>query len=75
MSHESTIDEKEREHFAKCAECKQWFDMRDLSQVLKHEHWLKQDLHVKFSHVKKLGKPDEVYLKVGSKMITMKRKI
>jgi hypothetical protein len=32
------IAETEADHFMKCPGCGEWFDMRDLGQVLKHGH-------------------------------------
>ena len=33
----ATVKEKEKEHFMKCGICGQYFDMRDLTQVIYHE--------------------------------------
>ena len=30
--------ENEADHFMKCPACSQWFDMRDLAQVVEHVH-------------------------------------
>jgi hypothetical protein len=32
------VAETEADHFMKCPGCGQWFDMRDLSQVIQHVH-------------------------------------
>jgi hypothetical protein len=32
------IAQTEADHFMKCPDCGQWFDMRDLAQVLAHVH-------------------------------------
>jgi CRISPR/Cas system type I-B associated protein Csh2 (Cas7 group RAMP superfamily) len=32
------IAESEADHFMKCPACREWFDMRDLGQVLAHAH-------------------------------------
>ncbi len=32
------IAETEADHFMKCPACGQWFDMRDISQMLVHVH-------------------------------------
>ena len=66
------IDEKEKEHFMKCEACHQWFDMRDLSAVFDHEHWMKEKPEVSFSHAKKKGAENEVYVKMRDKMITLR---
>ncbi|RZK10290.1 MAG: hypothetical protein EOO46_11220 [Flavobacterium sp.] len=74
MKSEKDIGQKEKEHFSKCSVCHEWFDMRDLSNVFEHEHWLKEKPVLPFSHVKMVGRENEVYIKVGEKMITMRRK-
>jgi|GEM_PF-5470359 len=33
------ILEKDREHYAMCPMCESYFDMRDLQQVVDHQHW------------------------------------
>jgi hypothetical protein len=74
MNIRNQIEQKESEHFMKCPVCEEWFDMRDLALVFEHEHWLKEKPAFSFSHVKMVGKDNEVYIKVGRKMITMKQK-
>jgi uncharacterized C2H2 Zn-finger protein len=32
------VAETEADHFMKCPGCGQWFDMRDLSEVMEHVH-------------------------------------
>jgi uncharacterized C2H2 Zn-finger protein len=32
------VAENEADHFMKCPACSQWFDMRDLAQVVEHIH-------------------------------------
>jgi hypothetical protein len=32
------VSENEADHFMKCPACSQWFDMRDLAQVVEHVH-------------------------------------
>jgi CRISPR/Cas system type I-B associated protein Csh2 (Cas7 group RAMP superfamily) len=32
------IAQTEADHFMKCPGCREWFDMRDLGQVLAHVH-------------------------------------
>jgi hypothetical protein len=32
------VAQKESDHFMKCPGCSQWFDMRDLGQVIEHVH-------------------------------------
>lgn len=32
------IAQSEADHFIKCPECGEWFDMRDLAQLLWHAH-------------------------------------
>jgi uncharacterized C2H2 Zn-finger protein len=32
------VAENEADHFMKCPACSQWFDMRDLVQVVEHVH-------------------------------------
>ena len=32
------VAQTEADHFVKCPGCDQWFDMRDLGQVLEHVH-------------------------------------
>jgi uncharacterized C2H2 Zn-finger protein len=32
------IAQTEADHFMKCPGCGQWFDMRDLSEVIEHVH-------------------------------------
>jgi hypothetical protein len=32
------VAEKEADNFMKCPACSQWFDMRDLAQVVEHIH-------------------------------------
>jgi hypothetical protein len=32
------VPENEADHFMKCPACSQWFDMRDLAQVVEHVH-------------------------------------
>jgi hypothetical protein len=73
MNQKSECNEKEREHFMKCPMCSDWFDMRDLTEVFEHEHWLEEKPSASFSHVKMIGRENEVYLKVGNTMVTMKR--
>ncbi|HEY0041741.1 MAG TPA: hypothetical protein VGB71_13810 [Flavisolibacter sp.] len=60
------------EHYMQCPDCDEWFDMRDLEAVFNHEHWIHEKIGVRFSHVKKLGRENEVYIKAGNKMITLK---
>lgn len=62
---------KAQEHFTKC-ECGEWIDMRDLGAVIDHEHWMQDKPAVSFSHVKKKGKENEVYIKAGERVITLK---
>lgn len=68
------LNQKDKEHFMKCPVCAEWFDMRDLTNVFEHEHWLEEKPAFSFSHSKIVGRDSEVYIKVGRKMITMKRK-
>ena len=67
------LDEKEKNHFMKCPVCSDWFDMRDLTEVFQHEHWLEEKPSASFSHVKLIGRDNEVYVKFGNKIVTMKR--
>ena len=60
------------EHHYQCPECGEWFDLRDLAAVFAHEHWMEVKPIVSFSHVKLLGKEEEVYVKVRNKMLTLK---
>jgi hypothetical protein len=32
------VAENEADHFIRCPACSQWFDMRDLAQVVEHIH-------------------------------------
>jgi hypothetical protein len=32
------VAETEADHFMKCPGCREWFDMRDLNQLLAHAH-------------------------------------
>jgi hypothetical protein len=72
MNKPEEIKESDREHFMQCSSCEEWFDMRDLGQVLDHEHWLTEKPPIHFSHVKKKGKLDEVYIKRNGRIITLK---
>ena len=70
-----TIDWKKKEdsdHYMRCPGCEDWFDMRDLEQVMEHEHWLVVKPVIQFSHVKKIGNQAETFIKVNSKMVTLK---
>ena len=71
---ENGLEKKEREHFMKCPDCGHWFDMRDLAEVISHEHWMPQKPEISFSHVKMVGKENEVYIKFGNRLVTMRRK-
>ena len=73
MEMRSQLDEKEEKHFMKCPVCSDWFDMRDLTEVFQHEHWLEEKPSASFSHVKLIGQDNEVYVKFGNKIVTMKR--
>jgi hypothetical protein len=32
------VADNEADHFMKCPACSQWFDMRDLAQIVEHMH-------------------------------------
>jgi hypothetical protein len=32
------VADNEADHFMKCPACSQWFDMRDLAQIVEHIH-------------------------------------
>jgi uncharacterized C2H2 Zn-finger protein len=66
-------ERKLEEHFMRCPDCGDVFDMRDLKAVFDHEHWMAEKLNVSFSHVKKLGRENEVYVKAGARMVTLKQ--
>ena len=68
------MNQEQREHLMKCPVCAEWFDLRDLTMVFEHEHWMEQKPTISFSHAKLVGRENEVYIKVGKKMITMKQK-
>jgi hypothetical protein len=72
MKHLGSIDEKEREHYVYCMQCEAWYDLRDLKAVFDHEHWMKKMPDLRFSHVRKKGKTDEIYFKQRGKVITLR---
>jgi hypothetical protein len=51
------INEEEREHYLQCPECKEWFDMRNLNEVFRHEHYLQRVPQLHYSYSVKVGKP------------------
>jgi hypothetical protein len=48
------VAETAADHFTKCPGCEQWFDMRDLGQVLTHVH----DAEIEIGEGPKLAKRD-----------------
>lgn len=73
MKNLSAIPPEDREHFMKCPVCESYFDMRDLTQVVAHQHW-PEPAPVSFTHSVKLGKEDEVHLPTKRGMITLRYK-
>ncbi|HEY1020875.1 MAG TPA: hypothetical protein VGE06_01125 [Flavisolibacter sp.] len=69
---EKQIPESEREHYLQCPDCEEWMDMRDLADVFRHQHFIRENLSVSFSHTIKLGKPDEVYSRIKGRMVTLR---
>ncbi len=55
------VPEHERHHYAKCIECFEYFDCRDLSQVVEHMHD-NQAVDSSWNSSKKVNEPVE-YLK------------
>jgi CRISPR/Cas system type I-B associated protein Csh2 (Cas7 group RAMP superfamily) len=41
------VAKTEADHYAKCPECGQWIDMRDLGQVFEHIHDASDEIEVK----------------------------
>jgi hypothetical protein len=72
MKNLQTIAIKEREHFMQCGICKDWFDMRNLNEVLSHEHKPCKVPYLLYSHVSKKGKDGEVYLPRHEGMLTVR---
>lgn len=64
----ANIPDEEREHFERCPECKEWFDMRNLNEVFAHEHYPQRVPEIPFSYSVKVGKP-VVYFKNLSPII------
>lgn len=62
----------EEEHRMLCPDCGESFDMRDLSAVFDHQHWMKKKPEASFSHVIKQGTVNEVYVKVRKRMLTLR---
>lgn len=63
------IPQQARRHFMKC-ECGEYFDMRDLKEVMKHFHKSKALVDAtKYSHSVKVGEP-HIYTK-NKKKITI----
>lgn len=65
-------DHNDEEHLMQCPECKQWFDMRDLNEVLAHEHWMQQKPVILYTHVRKKDKDGELYFKMKDHIRTVK---
>lgn len=63
---------REEEHLMRCPDCGENFDMRDLVAVFDHQHWIQEKPPVHFSHVTRQGEPNEVYVKVREKMVTLR---
>ena len=58
---------EERRHFMKC-ECGQYFDMRDLKDVMKHLHKTAELIkNAEYSHSVKVGEP-HIYTKKKQKI-------
>lgn len=55
----------------RCPVCGDPFDLRDLSAVLAHEHWMEVSAPVSFSHATRRDAPGEVYVKKAGKMVTL----
>lgn len=65
------VPDRDREHFMKCPTCECYFDMRDLAQVVEHEHW-DETPAVTFSHSVKVGKESEVHVPTKRGMVTLR---
>lgn len=72
MENAKQIPDSEREHFMLCPDCKNWFDMRDLAAVFRHQHFITEDLPVAFTHTTKHGKPTEIYSVLKGRMVTLR---
>ena len=57
MKKRKDISPEEREHFERCPECKEWFDLRNLNEVFAHEHYLQRVPVIPFSYAVKVGSP------------------
>jgi hypothetical protein len=55
-----TIPESEKHYFVKCEECNEYFDCRDLNQVVSHLH--EDNIHLTYTSSRKVPEPF-VYLK------------
>jgi hypothetical protein len=71
MTRLSEIPREDQEHYMKCSVCDDYFDMRDLAEVVHHQHW-PEPAEVRFSHAVKKGKESEVYIKIKRRMITLR---
>jgi uncharacterized C2H2 Zn-finger protein len=71
MNSLSEVPAKDHEHYTKCPTCENYFDMRDLQQVVDHQHWLEAPTAT-FSHSTKWGKHGEVYINGKRGMVTLK---
>lgn len=67
------VPQEDHEHYMKCSVCESYFDMRDLGQVVDHQHW-SDPVEVRFSHATKKGKDGEVYVKGKRGMVTLREK-
>ncbi|MCW3073149.1 MAG: hypothetical protein JWP69_218 [Flaviaesturariibacter sp.] len=48
------LPKEDQEHFAKCDSCNQYFDMRNLTDVFRHEHGALPLHIISFSHAERL---------------------
>lgn len=69
---EKQIPESSREHYLQCPDCDGWMDMRDLADVFRHQHYIRENMSVSFSHTIKQGKPGEVYSRLKGRMVTLR---
>lgn len=69
---EKQIPESEREHYLQCPDCNGWIDMRDLADVFRHQHYIRENMIVSFSHTTKQGKPGEVYSRIKGRFVTLR---
>lgn len=65
------VPNRDREHYMKCPICERYFDMRDLAQVIGHEHW-PETPPVTFSHSVKAGRESEVHVPTKRGMVTLR---